>query len=393
VPPVLPGIKLAGIKNDGKTGDCYFLLSFYIRKMKLFLVGGFLGSGKTTAIVNACQLLLKKNIRVAVITNDQGDQQVDNAFVKSFGISCNEVANGCFCCNYGQLDKHIHSFIKDIQPDIIFAESVGSCADLVATVVKPFVRAMPDCPVVISVFADATLIMCLIKSRVNFISENVQYIYKKQLEEADVLVINKIDLLSSSQVNTINKHLTNEFPGKTILYQSSFEENNIGKWINELEQFEHSDRLSLEIDYDIYGDGEAQLAWLDESMTIISSQKNTVTIAKEIISHIDHSIKQKELTIGHLKFFIETADPIGIGWKKKISITSVLPISFYKAEQNDATQAHLLINARVQTEPEILQQIVNNTLKQMIQKHDCNIMVEKWSAFKPAYPRPTHRIS
>jgi Ni2+-binding GTPase involved in maturation of urease and hydrogenase len=92
--------------------------------MKLFLVGGFLGSGKTTAIVNACQHLIKKDQRVAVITNDQGDQQVDSAFVKSFGIPAAEVANGCFCCNYDQLDKHIHSFIKDIQPDIIFAESV-----------------------------------------------------------------------------------------------------------------------------------------------------------------------------------------------------------------------------------------------------------------------------
>jgi G3E family GTPase len=45
--------------------------------MKLFLIGGFLGSGKTTAIVNACQHLIKKDQRVAVITNDQGDQQVD----------------------------------------------------------------------------------------------------------------------------------------------------------------------------------------------------------------------------------------------------------------------------------------------------------------------------
>ncbi|HKC36524.1 MAG TPA: GTP-binding protein [Chitinophagaceae bacterium] len=361
--------------------------------MRFFLVGGFLGSGKTTAIVNACQHLIKKGQRVAVITNDQGEQQVDNAYVKSFGIPCNEVANGCFCCNYDQLDKHIHLFIENNQPDIIFAESVGSCTDLVATVTKPFVRDMPGCSVVISVFADATLFLSLFEGRVNFISENVQYIYKKQLEETDVLVINKIDLLSPSQVKTINKHLTNEFPDKTILYQSSFEENNIEKWIETLEQFEQVDRLSLDIDYDLYGDGEAQLAWLDESLTIISSQKNAVVIAKEIIAHIDHDIKEKKLTIGHLKFFIETTDPIAIGWKKKISITNVLPISFYKPEENDAGEVHLLINARVQTEPEILQQMVNDTLKQMVQKHDCNIMVEKWSAFKPGYPKPTHRIS
>jgi len=356
--------------------------------MKLFLVGGFLGSGKTTAIVNACQHLIKKDQRVAVITNDQGEQQVDSAFVKSFGIPAAEVANGCFCCNYDQLDKHIHSFIKSIKPDIIFAESVGSCTDLVATIVKPFVREMPGCSVVISVFADAALFLSLFEGSVNFISENVQYIYKKQLEEADVLVINKIDLLSSTEIAAINKHLQNEFPEKIILYQNSFEESNIEKWMIVLEQFEPSVRASLDIDYDMYADGEAQLAWLDESMTIISSQKNAVLIAKEIISQIDHDIKEKRLAIGHLKFFIETGS-----LKKKISITSTLPLSFYSPEENDTAQAHLLINARVETEPEVLQQIVNGTLKQMVQKHHCNIIVEKWSAFKPGYPKPLHRIS
>jgi G3E family GTPase len=356
--------------------------------MRLFLIGGFLGSGKTTAIVNACQHLAKKGQHIAVITNDQGEQQVDNAFVKSFGIPCNEVANGCFCCNYDQLDKHIQSFVQNIKPDIIFAESVGSCTDLVATVAKPFVKAMPDCSVVISVFADAALFLAFFEGRANFISANVQYIYKKQLEEADVLVINKIDLLSPSQVDTINGHLAKEFPGRTILFQTSFEESNIEKWINTLEQFERSDRSSLDIDYDIYGDGEAQLAWLDESMTIVSSQKNAVVIAKEIIAHIDHDIKEKGLMIGHLKFFIETPN-----WKKKISITSTLPISFYKPEEYDAAEAHLLINARVQTEPAVLQQIVNDTLREVVIKHSCKIVVEKLSAFKPAYPKPTHRIS
>lgn len=356
--------------------------------MKLLLIGGFLGSGKTTAIVNACQHLIKKDQRVAVITNDQGEQQVDSAFVKSFGIPAAEVANGCFCCNYDQLDKHIHSFIKNIQPDIIFAESVGSCTDLVATVAKPFIHEMPGCSVVISVFADATLFLSLFEGRVNFISDNVQYIYKKQLEEADVLVINKIDLLSSGEVAEIKRYLKNECPEKKTLYQNSFDENNIEKWMSVLEQFEPSDRASLDIDYDMYADGEAQLAWLDESMTIVSSQKNAVMIAKEIISQIDHDIKEKKLTIGHLKVFIETTD-----WKKKISITSSLPLLSHSPEENAAVQAHLLINARVQTEPIILQQIVDATLKQMVQKHDCNIMVEKWSAFKPGYPKPLHRIS
>ena len=92
--------------------------------------------------------------------------------------------------------------------------------------------------------------------------------------------------------------------------------------------------------------------------------------------------------IGHLKFFIETADS-----KKKISITTTSPLTDFLHAENNAGQAHLLINARVQTEPAIVEQIVNDTLKQMALTHGCNIMVEKWASFKPGYPKPTHRIS
>ena len=47
--------------------------------MDLYLVNGFLGSGKTTAIAHACKQLIQQNIKAAVITNDQGKQQVDSA--------------------------------------------------------------------------------------------------------------------------------------------------------------------------------------------------------------------------------------------------------------------------------------------------------------------------
>lgn len=50
--------------------------------MKLHLVGGFLGSGKTTAIINAAKKLMKDGKRVGVITNDQGRYLVDTAFSK-----------------------------------------------------------------------------------------------------------------------------------------------------------------------------------------------------------------------------------------------------------------------------------------------------------------------
>lgn len=357
--------------------------------MKLFLIGGFLGSGKTTAIINACRYLIKNNVRLAVITNDQGEQQVDSAFVKSFSIASAEVGNGCFCCNYDQLNEHIRSFSQSINPDIVFAESVGSCTDLIATVVKPFAMAMPDSPVVISVFADASLLLAFFEGRASFINENVRYIYKKQLEEADVLVINKADLVTVDQLSIIENVLLSGYASKIILYQDSHDENNIRRWIETLNEFHQpSQRSSLEIDYDLYGDGEAQLAWLDKSITIIVPQQNAIQITNEIMLHICNYIRQRDFVTGHLKFFIEAP-----GWQRKISVTTLSSFSDFLPEQERVGQIRMLINARVQTEPSVLKDLVNDTLKQMVRKYGCIIMVEKWSAFKPGYPKPTYRIS
>ena len=118
--------------------------------MKLYLIGGFLGSGKTTAITNACKHLLSKKVSTAVVTNDQGFELVDTGYIRSFNIRTEEVPNGCFCCNYDELVKLIAKIDKEEQPQVIFAESVGSCTDLVATIAKPLQVFRPEITCIIS---------------------------------------------------------------------------------------------------------------------------------------------------------------------------------------------------------------------------------------------------
>src|SRR6476659_658533 len=151
--------------------------------MNLYLVNGFLGSGKTTAIANACKQLINQKVKTAVITNDQGAQQVDSTYLQILSLPTGEVANGCFCCRYDELEQVVSSLITSEQPEIIFAESVGSCTDLVATVAKPFALHYSGTRILISVFADAHLMHSIMKGTSCFIEEAVQYIYRKQLEE------------------------------------------------------------------------------------------------------------------------------------------------------------------------------------------------------------------
>jgi G3E family GTPase len=357
--------------------------------MKLVLVGGFLGSGKTTAIVNACLQLIKSKKRVAVVTNDQGDQQVDSAYVKSFGIAAREVSNGCFCCNYEQLDAHLESFIENDYPDYIFAESVGSCTDLVATIAKPLSKLKPKVGVVITVFADAELLCALTENRISFLDESVRYIYKKQLEETDLLIINKTDLITGEQLTTLSDIIKTEFSGKIILHQNSLEEDSISKWLSNVNQFAGtSKRASLDIDYDRYSQGEAKLAWLDKNLIITSTHGDATLIARQIIRSIFDQIQVARLPIGHLKFFLE-----GDHWREKVSFTTTSTSADMELNNHGSGQVKVLINARVKTNPDVLRNLVDEVVNNAERTYRCRIQREKWSAFTPGYPRPTHRIA
>jgi Ni2+-binding GTPase involved in maturation of urease and hydrogenase len=353
--------------------------------LKIHLLSGFLGSGKTTAIIQACRLLKNQNVPVAVITNDQGARLVDGDLFTHLGIPAGEVTNGCFCCNYNDLDKTIRrlsghgSPAGHSNPAVLFAESVGSCTDLIATVLKPLLQQHPEWQPTVSVFADARLLKSLLDdSTASAFDNTVRYIYFKQLEEAQVIVVSKTDLLADKA--TLQDLMKKHYGEKTILYQNSFEQEDIALWLTTLDNTLFSTALpSLNIDYNLYGAGEAKLAWLDQELDIQSSSDNAQTAAMALMQHLS----TLDYPIGHLKFLLDG--------KTKLSFTSTGSIDDHRPEP--APSATLLINARVQTEPMSLSNLVATAITAIEKEYDCTISTISKHSFQPGFPKPTHRIA
>jgi Ni2+-binding GTPase involved in maturation of urease and hydrogenase len=357
--------------------------------MKLFLVGGFLGSGKTTAIEKAAKSLSSDRKKVGVITNDQGVRQVDTLFVKAQGINTEEVAGGCFCCNFEELEAGIDSLKLRANPDIIFAESVGSCTDLAATVINPLLKFKPNqFDIVLSVFADVRLLIIFLQRNKDIFRDNVNYIYEKQLEEADIIIVNKIDLLTDGQLKEAKKIIDTKFEGKTILYQNSLNEHSIKQWLSVCGGFQNSAlRPSLNIDYNIYGAGEAELAWLDEEIQIKTTDNTAFNVGYLLMKNIYAKIIINNHAIGHLKFLMQD------GYEKyKISFSSIPGESFNESNFPKANHVTILINARVQVSPTLLEKIVVDAITATELSSDTGLIKKSMSAFKPGFPKPTHRL-
>jgi Ni2+-binding GTPase involved in maturation of urease and hydrogenase len=361
-------------------------ISRAITMIKIHLAGGFLGSGKTTAIRNACSILMDQGIRTGVVTNDQGVQLVDGFFFDSQQIPARQVTNGCFCCNYNDLDRHIQSLIEADGSGVIFAESVGSCTDIVATVWRPLRKFRPAYGVTVSIFADACLLYRLLVDQEQVFNEDVSYIYFKQLEEAGIVIINKIDLAGDTKLVELRRVMEQRYKNKTLLFQNSLDERSIREWLKALENIGPVSMTGdLSIDYDKYGAGEAQLAWLDEEVEIYSHTNNAIREAALLMEEIYSAIRERDYPIGHLKFLLNGST--------KISFTATSGSSFSFAPGKErAFSCLVLINARVQTNPESLANLVSGVCKKVQDQTGCSINVKTLSSFQPGYPKPTHRL-
>jgi G3E family GTPase len=136
--------------------------------------------------------------------------------------------------------------------------------------------------------------------------ESVIYIYEKQLEEASVIVLNKMDLVNKEELTEIVKLVNEKYSNKIVLLQNSQDETSIQQWIRTLDNDPATGLpRSLKIDYDVYAAGEAKLAWLDQQLEIISSENNAVADAEFLINAIFKQIKNHhEAVEAPLPYFV-----------------------------------------------------------------------------------------
>jgi Ni2+-binding GTPase involved in maturation of urease and hydrogenase len=360
--------------------------------MDVHLVGGFLGSGKTTAIIGAARELMSAGKRVGVVTNDQGRYLVDTAFVSRQGIPAVEVTGGCFCCRYEDLEKRLDWLQAVARPDIVFAESVGSCADLVATVIKPLLELRRKDPArpSLSVFVDGRLLQRRLLGRPLLFSEDVGYIFDKQLEEAGLLVINKMDLLDAPAAEELETLARQRFSTKSLRFQNSLDPTSLAAWLKDLEtEAGLFPGPTLDIDYARYGAGEARLAWLDEEIALDFPPGQGRYVLSAIIGAIMGSLRQWQAPVGHVKFLIrgETGEhklsfvaPAETDWQEQIPLIVDDHLT-------------LLINARVEIEASALRQIVQDALEGSARQGNFTYAEASQAAFHPGFPRPTHRLT
>lgn len=360
-----------------------------MKQTRIILAGGFLGAGKTTLIWEVAQRLIAKGLNVGLITNDQAPELVDSHLLKQANLQVAEVAGSCFCCNFNGFTDAIKNLKAGVDADIILAEPVGSCADLSATIVNPlkkfYKRELVVSPM--SVLADPARLKDILFGGNGGLHEDAAYIYRKQLEESDLILITKTDTLTAEEVQKLLKMTQQAFPTSKVMTASSQTGAGINEWIETVGSSNDAGKKLLDIDYDKYAHGEAVLGWLNGTVQLKAKEAQWDQLLKNVMNGLAAKLDAEALRVGHVKVIMECGEKYSVG-----NITGGTETLQLRGAADCGDEARMIVNARVETTPEHLDELIREVLSETLtDSYEQEVMA--WRFLQPGRPNPTHRLA
>ncbi|MEM7129402.1 MAG: GTP-binding protein [Chloroflexota bacterium] len=376
---------------------------------RIVLVGGFLGAGKTTLLLEAAERLAARGYRVGMVTNDQGEDLVDTALGHEATVPVTEVAGGCFCCRFPDLLTSLQHLQEVVAPHVILAEPVGSCTDLVATVLRPLVQFYGEQ----YELAPLTVLLDGTRSITDF-SPNVHYLYQQQLAEAELILLNKKDLLTSGELEAEQARNQEIFPQARVLAISAKRGDGLDTWLDVVLGQSSANPEALLIDYERYAEAEAALGWLNAKGQVRASKayspRQWIT---DLFTSLDRFCGQNNCPIAHVKTLV--MDPPTLGdshaadqlvapcgdvarllqpTRMKASLTDSSSTISWDVEHStlEVTAHQFILNARVHTEPARLEQMAMQAIERAKPEPGARWYIENFECFSPLPPQPTYRL-
>lgn len=360
------------------------------KQIRFVMVGGFLGSGKTTALLRLAGMYAARGLRVGIITNDQAEGLVDTMAFRAAGYATEEIPEGCFCCHYDRLLEASGRLADGVEPDVILAEPVGSCTDLVNAVIRPLqqVYAGRFSVAPYAVLADPERLLASLDATGPMgLSRKVTYLYKMQQNEADLIAINKTDGIDPDRLARVIELVERNFPGAGYLPISArtgagFEA--FAAWLDAPD--ERVGRRPAAVDYARYTEAETALGWLNARVRLSSERLwDGDAFLRRFAEAIHGALCGAGNEIGHFKARLRAEG----GGEGAIHATRN-EADPEMARRLDAPLARgeLVVNLRAEASPETLRDAMAGALDGLAGEFGLEFDVLQREAFTPSPPVP-----
>ncbi len=169
--------------------------------MKIDVISGFLGAGKTTFIKRLLNTSLK-NEKVVLIENEYGEVSVDTDLLKDSKIEIKELSQGCICCSLvGDFSKSLNEVINKYNPDRVLIEpsGVGKLSDIVKAIASA------------NLGDSINSLVCLVDAKkAKMYDKNFGEFFVDQIESAHTVILSRTDICKDETIESaleiVRKH-------------------------------------------------------------------------------------------------------------------------------------------------------------------------------------------
>lgn len=374
-------------------------------------LSGFLGSGKTTTLISAAIAMQRTGRRVAVVTNDPGAGLVDTNLARGGLDEVAELAGGCLCRRLPDLAALLADADAAKKADVVLVEASGSCADLRNTVVRPLRDRYRDRVTVapLTAVVDPLRLAAFTRAAERCEPEpDLGYLFGRQLVEAELLAINKTDLIGDERTAKLEARLAADYPTSAVLPYSA----TTGAGLEALVRFwtrpnpaanehpnnepgvpagpsPHADvravRGEPKLDFTRYADAESQVAWLNEAfrVTAAGAAFDALAWGRTVLRYLSDWSAAAGYYIGHIKLAVRT--PAGLA-KLSVTDTGAPPLAD-RAPARPVEYGYATLNARVVCPPSTLDDAVREAIAAADKAHRATSHGARPSSFRSAHRR------
>jgi hypothetical protein len=302
-------------------------------------------------------LLVARGKRVGLITNDQAPDLVDTHLLSRKGLSVGEVDGSCFCCNFRGLLKAAGKLRSETRADVLLADPERTSR--------------------------------VLNGKRLGMHRSTAYIVRKQFEEADRILVNKIDLLGETRGKALMKRISAVFPDTPVRMISSLTGEGVAGWLDDVLSSDKAGSRIADIDYDIYAEGEAALGWLNPEIALAANKccvPDWRLLCLFLMQRIRDACRERKTPVGHVKLLLTTGEKTCA-----VNLTRLQGKIDVRGEVDESRpKARLLVNARVEIPPEELERVLRENLA-MLLRGRVKIDYRRLQRFRPGRPDPTHR--
>ena len=362
---------------------------------KYMIVSGFLGSGKTTTMIAMARCINERlkaqgqDGHSAIIANDLGAKNlVDADYTRTADVAINEITGDCICYVTEDLVTQIERLAND-GANIVISDipgaGVGALDHVYLTLKEDYPGQFDLLPLTCLVDPMRLRMMLPGDARQDInLPEEMRFLLNAQLLEADVIVLNKCDLIDDEEREADLDFIRRAYPDIPVMAISA----RTGEGIPELVDYVLSHKATAEprdlgLDSEEFDAAEAQMCWYNRRFFAKERDEKNIdfnAVVEDFMEAIRNGLIEAKRNVPHLKLFAAGEGDDFV----KCSIVGVdYDLEFERKLDHDYTAMAIIVNARATCESETFGEIVEDAMDEIKAKYNlkCNVIFTECFGF------------